>query len=119
VPSTSRGFTEARRLRAVHLYESGGGLGSLAQAMDSLNGVKLDPSDQAELTAQILERALVEVDQKGPKQNVKIGPYLATDDSLRDGLEATYRTLAVGETHDERRFGLVDKANAVRRWTLQ
>jgi serine/threonine-protein kinase PknG len=119
VPSTSRGFTEARRLRAVHLYESGGGLGSLAQAMDSLNGVKLDPGDHAELTVQILERALVEVDQLGPKQNVKIGPYLATDDSLRNGLEATYRTLAVAETDDERRFGLVDKANAVRRWTLQ
>ena len=36
---------------------------SLAQAMDSLKGVPLDPRDQAELTAAILERALAEVEQ--------------------------------------------------------
>ena len=38
VPSTSRSFPEARRLRAVQLYESGQGLPALAQAMDSLQG---------------------------------------------------------------------------------
>ena len=45
VPSTSRSYTEARRLRAIQLYESGQGLPALAQAMDSLNGVSLDPRD--------------------------------------------------------------------------
>ena len=119
VPSTSRSYTEARRLRAVHLFESGGGLPSLAQAMDSLHGVRLDPNDQAELTAQILERALAEVDRVGPQPRVKLGTYNATAESLRDGLEATYRARALGETEDGRRFALVDKANAVRRWTLQ
>ena len=35
------------------LYESGHGLPALAQAMDSISGVRLDPREQSELTAQI------------------------------------------------------------------
>ena len=119
VPSTSRSYPEARRLRAVQLYESGHGLPALAQAMDSINGVRLDPREQSELTAQILERAIAEVGKNGSKTDVKIGPYPASDETLRDGLEATYRQLAGTETDEQRRYALVDKANAVRRWTLR
>ena len=119
VPSTSRSYPEARRLRAMQLYESGDGLPALAQAMDSISGVRLDPREQSELTAQILERALTEVDENGSKSNIKIGPYEASDETLRDGLEATYRQLAGIETDEQRRYALVDKANAVRRWTLR
>ena len=119
VPSTSRSFPEARRLRAVALYESGQGLPALAHAMDSLKGVSLDPHSQAQLTAAILERAVAEVGRSGPDTKVTIGPYAAQDERLRDGLEATYRALAVTESDTELRYALVDKANAVRRWTLQ
>ncbi|HVH24606.1 MAG TPA: tetratricopeptide repeat protein [Pseudonocardia sp.] len=119
VPSTSRSFTEARRLRAIALFQSGQGLPGLSQAMESLKGVSLDPRDQAELTASILERAVAEVNQSGPKTGVMIGPYAARDETLRDGLELTYRTLAGTETDEARRYALVDKANAVRRWTLR
>jgi serine/threonine-protein kinase PknG len=119
VPSTSRSYPEARRLRARQLYESGAGLPSLAQAMDSISGVRLDPREQSELTAQILERAIAEVNKNGSKSDVKIGPYSADDETLRDGLEATYRQLAGIETDQQRRYALVDKANAVRRWTVR
>jgi serine/threonine-protein kinase PknG len=119
VPSTSRAFPEARRLRAVHLYESDAGLPALSKAMESVNGVRLDPREQAQLTAEILRRALAEVGRSGPKHNVQLGPYRATDDSLRDGLEATYRTMAAVETDEAHRYELVDQANAVRRWTLR
>jgi serine/threonine-protein kinase PknG len=119
VPSTSRSYPEARRLRALQLYESDQGLPALAQAMDSISGVRLDPREQSELTAQILERALAEIDKNGSTTGIKIGPYEATDDTLRDGLEATYRQLAGIETDEQRRYALVDKANAVRRWTLR
>ena len=119
VPSTSRSYPEARRLRAVQLYESGHGLPALAQAMDSISGVRLDPREQSELTAQILERAIAEVGKNGSHSDVKIGPYRASDETLRDGLEATYRELAGIETDEHRRYALVDKANAVRRWTLR
>jgi serine/threonine-protein kinase PknG len=119
VPSTSRSYPEARRLRAMQLYESGDGLPALAQAMDSISGVRLDPREKSELTAEILERALTEVDKNGSKSEIKIGPYEASDETLRDGLEATYRHLAGIETDEQRRYTLVDKANAVRRWTLR
>ena len=119
VPSTSRSYPEARRKRAVHLYESDQGLPALAQAMDSLQGVTLERRDKATLTARILERALAEVGRTGPQANVKIGQYAARDDSLRDGLEETYRRLASTESDEQRRYALVDQANAVRRWTLQ
>ena len=119
VPSTSRAFPEARRLRAIHLYESDAGLPALSRAMESVNGVRLDPREHAELTAEILRRALVEVGRSGSKHNVQLGPYRATDDSLRDGLEATYRTMAAVETDEAHRYELVDQANAVRRWTLR
>jgi serine/threonine-protein kinase PknG len=119
VPSTSRSYPEARRLRALQLYESGQGLPALAQAMDSINGVQLDPRERGELTAQILERAISEVGKNGATSGVKVGPYAASEDSLRDGLEATYRQLAGIETDQPRRYALVDKANAVRRWTVR
>ena len=119
VPSTSRSYPEARRLRARRLYESGQGLLALAQAMDSISGVRLDSREQSELTAQILERAIAEVDKNGSKSDVKIGPYAADDETLRDGLESTYRQLAGIETDQQRRYTLVDKANAVRRWTVR
>jgi serine/threonine-protein kinase PknG len=119
VPSTSRSYPEARRLRALELYESGQGLPALAQAMESINGVQLDSRERGELTAQILERAIAEVDKNGAKTGVLVGPYEAEEDTLRDGLEATYRQLAGIETDAGRRYALVDKANAVRRWTLR
>jgi len=119
VPSTSRGFSDARRLRAQRLLESGQGLPALSEAMRSLQGVRLDPREEAELTADILRRAVAEVDKAGPAPTVMIGPYAAREESLRDGLETTYRTLAGTEKDPERRIALVDQANAVRRWTLR
>jgi serine/threonine-protein kinase PknG len=119
VPSTSRSYPEARRLRALQLYESGRGLPALSQAMNSLEGVQLDPRERGELTAQILERAISEVGKNGATSNLKVGAYEAEEDTLRDGLEATYRQLAGIETDETRRYALVDKANAVRRWTLR
>ena len=94
VPPTSRSFTEARRLRALHLYESADSLPVLSQAMSSIDGVRLDQVERAELTGQILQRALAPRADQGPNTQIKIGTYPADDDSLRDGLEQTYRTLA-------------------------
>jgi serine/threonine-protein kinase PknG len=119
IPSTSRGFTEARRLRAEALYSSADGLPALAAAMSSLDGVQLGTREQGELTAQILSRALTLVDRDGPREDVRIGGYGARPEELRDGLETTYRQLAGVETDQQRRWALVDQANAVRRWTLR
>ncbi|HEY5848097.1 MAG TPA: tetratricopeptide repeat protein, partial [Microlunatus sp.] len=118
VPPTSRSFTEARRLRALHLYESADSLPVLSQAMSSIDGVRLDQVEKAELTGQILERALHLVQTAGPNAQVKIGDYPADDASLRDGLEQTYRALAGAAPTEVERYAMVDKANGVRRWTL-
>ena len=67
----------------------------LAQAMDSIARVRMDPVDKGELTAKIMERALATVQAKGPNRRLTIGGMPgATTRTLRDGLEATYRTLA-------------------------
>ncbi len=118
VPPTSRSFTEARRLRALHLYESADSLSVLSQAMSSIDGVRLDQVERAELTGQILQRALALVQTKGPNSQITIGTHPADDDSLRDGLEQTYRTLAGAAPNETERYAMVDKANSVRRWTL-
>jgi serine/threonine-protein kinase PknG len=121
VPPTSRGFTESRRLRATELYESDGGLPALSDAMGSLDGVRLDPTEQAELTARILERALaaVQAGAPGAGAGIAIGRYRADDSSLRDGLEETYRVLASAAPDQAHRSALVDRANDIRRWTVR
>ena len=69
--------------------------------MDSIDGVRLDPREQAELTAQILERALAGGRQERPEdRRARSARTQAEEDSLRDGLEATYRQLAGIETDD-------------------
>ena len=74
VPATSRSFTEARRLRALHLYESADSLPVLSQAMSSIDGVRLDQVDRAELTGQILRAGPGASSRaKDPTPQVKIG----------------------------------------------
>ncbi len=118
VPTTSRSYTESRRQRARLLYESAADLPVLAQASGSIDGVRLDVAERAELDARILERALELVQTKGPNSAVRIGGRPADEPSLRDGLEATYRTLAQTADDEAGRYAMVDRANAVRRWTL-
>lgn len=118
VPSTSHGYTEARRKRADLLYEHATDLKTLAEAEDSLLGVRIDHQEHSELTAQILLKALHLVDN-GAKQAIKIGDVATDAKSLRDGLEAAYRDLARSAADDQTRYQLVDEANSVRRWSLQ
>jgi len=123
VPSTSRAFSDARRLRAVALAGPSADLPQLDSALGSLEGARLDPHDRGLLTAGILERALARaVDAPsgpGAPQNLTVGRYAAQPDMLRDGLEATYRELARSEDDEARSHAWVDRANAVRRWTLR
>jgi serine/threonine-protein kinase PknG len=123
VPSTSRAFSDSRRLRAVALAGPTADLPELAQALGSLEGARLDPHDRSLLTAGILERALARAATAGvgpgTPQGLTVGPYAARPESLRDGLESTYRELARSEDDEARSHAWVDRANAVRRWTLR
>ena len=55
VPATSRAFTQARRRRAGLLAESGGGLPSLAAALDSIESLTIDPVDRSRFRVEVLQ----------------------------------------------------------------
>lgn len=119
VPATSRAYTDARRLRATLLVGSGGGLPALADAMASMEGVGIETADKTWITAQALAAALEHVEAQGAQPAVRIGAWTATEPSLRDGLESTYRALAQAAGSSAEKIALVDAANQVRRWTLR
>jgi serine/threonine-protein kinase PknG len=119
VPVTSRAFTQARRRRAGLLAGSGGGLPSLAAALDSIESLTIDPVDRSGFRVEVLSAALDLVQSNGADTTVLIAGRPAAEPSLRDGLEAAYRDLAGHASSREERVHLVDQANAVRRWTLR
>ena len=119
VPATSRAFTQARRRRAGLLAESGGGLASLAAALDSIDNLTIDPVDRSRFRVDVLNAALELVESQGADTTVWIAGRRAAEPALRDGLEAAYRELAVYASSREERVHLVDQANTVRRWTLR
>jgi len=116
---TSRAFTQARRRRAGLLAESGGGLPSLAAALDSIESLTIDPVDRSRFRVEVLGAALGLVESNGADTTVLIAGHPAAEPALRDGLEAAYRDLAGYASTREERVHLVDQANAVRRWTLR
>lgn len=114
VPTTSRSYAEARRIRAQHLLKLGEGLEGLSKAMESMQGVRMAPAERERFEVTILDQALSEVTRHGPSK-VRIGDYVAEENQLRLGLEKAYRKLA---QHDEaNRVQLVDQANRIRRWS--
>jgi serine/threonine-protein kinase PknG len=87
--------------------------------MDSIATLTIDPVDRANLAADVYRTALTEVQQSGPQEALRIDGRAATETSLRDGLEATYRLLAGQARTRQERIALVDQANEVRGWTLR
>ena len=119
VPPTSRAFTPARRRRAGLQAESGGGLPSLAAALESIDNLTIDPVDRSRFRVGVLHSALELVEKDGVDGTVNIDGRPASEPGLRDGLEAAYRDLALHAGSREEKIALVDQANAVRRWTLR
>lgn len=117
VPTTSRGYGEARRRRAEHLLAGAADVGRLDAAYRSLDGVRMDVAERESMTAGILERALELVVGSGRKPG-SIGPYAAEEPALRAALEERYRLLAREAATPEERIDRVNQANAVRNWSL-
>jgi serine/threonine-protein kinase PknG len=119
VPTTSSAYVEARRRRAGLLAGSGRGLDGLAEAMDSIDSLTIDPVDRARLTANVLNVALDTVLRSGPVPGIRIAGTEANEPDLRDGLERAYRDLAALLPDHGERIRLVDAANDVRQWTMR
>ena len=118
VTPTRSSFLDARRRRAELLAESGRGLPSLSAALSIVDSLAIDARTRLELTTGVLESALELVRRDGPAEGAMLGTVEATEPAIRDGLEASYRALAASTREREERLRLVDRANAVRRWTL-
>jgi serine/threonine-protein kinase PknG len=118
VPSTSRGYTDSRRLRAQHLLAGGGTLADLAAALDAVAAAKLDPASYARYAVEILSRALELARSGGAGARVSIGGQPATEKAIRPQLEQAYRDLAAYEADAGERARLIERANATRRWSL-
>ncbi|NHA68893.1 serine/threonine-protein kinase [Phycicoccus flavus] len=119
VPSTSRGFVESRRLRAEVLIDTPtAGLAALDDAMRSIESVRMLDAERNLLSARILERALEAVTSGGGSPTGTVGSHAATESSLRTAVEGHLRALARDEPDAGRRVELVDRANAVRDWSL-
>ncbi|GAB3621974.1 serine/threonine-protein kinase [Mariniluteicoccus endophyticus] len=118
VPTTSRGFAEARRQKSLTLLQLGRGLGDLADAMASVRGIRMDADATDELRVTVYERALAMVSQTAEQPNLAIGDQVATVASLREGLEQAYRSLARHSSSAEERVELIDRANSMRKWSL-
>lgn len=119
VPSTSRGYPESRQLRADVLLSGGAqDIALLDQAMRSIESVSMDPRTRETYTVRILEQALQVVLKSDARPDARVGSHPATESGLRDGLERSFRALARDATEHRQRVELVNKANAVRMWTL-
>ena len=119
VPGTSRAFTRARRRRAGLLASSGGGLPSLAQALDSIDNLTIDPTDRSRFRVEVFSEALELVQGGGGDSTIRLGGHPASEPALRDGLESALRELAAITDDRDTKVALVDRANGVRRWTLR
>ncbi len=131
VPTTSRGYTESRQLRAEVLLTGAdaqagdrGGLAVLNQAMRSIDAVSMDATTKNRFAVRILQQALTIVLTTAAPPHVtgakapRIGAVDATETGLRAGLESAYRALARDTTELADRIDLVNRANAVRAWSL-
>ncbi len=87
--------------------------------MASIDNLTIDPVDRSRFRVDVLASALDIVESKGPDPTVSISGRPASEPDLRDGLESAYRELARFASTREERVALVDRANAVRRWTLR
>jgi len=114
IPQTSRGYLESQKLKTEHLIGFGNDAAHLAEALRVLQHARLDHRSQLNFEASIYERAL----RLAGTNAIKLGSTSYTESNLRDKLEDCYRQLAQLNADAEDRAELVDKANAVRVWSL-
>lgn len=117
VPSASRAHPHARWVRAG-LMNQRGTLTDLADAIDDVGGVTLDPRQRLAFDIGVYDKALRHVITHGNPSQIRIGDVPATSMALRAALERAYRDLADLTPEPTERFALVDRANAVRPWSL-
>lgn len=120
VPQTSRGYTESRRQRAeVLLAGDGRDLTTLDEAMRTIDKAAVDNRQRNQFAVRILDQALELVTSGSVSApDARIGDHPATEPGIRSGMEAALRALARDSSDLTERVGLVNRANAVRPWSM-
>lgn len=118
VAPTRGSYPAARLLRAQALTGSGRGLPALDDALRSVEGVSVPAAAEADLRIRVLETALAAVAKARPAVGAQVAGVPAQERPLRDAVEAAYRDRARMTRDKPERVALVDRANAVRNWTL-
>ena len=119
VPRTRGSYPVARARRAGVLVSTARDYSHLQDALSSIEGVPLSPTLRAELEIAAFEAALrLSGGGTSVSPGVRLGGVEIKENPLRLALERAFRERArLAETQDER-IDLVDRANAVRPWTL-
>ena len=119
VPASNRAHPRAQWLRAQMQARIGdGGLATLTEAMATARGADLDLAERTRFRADVLDRALQTVRRSGAQPNVVIDGVPARAADLQRALESSLRDLAHLTPDAQTRTALVDRANAVRPWSL-
>lgn len=119
VPPAAAAFGRARWLRAELSVHSTGDLAAFDQALRDGDRLEAAPMQRADFRVRVLEQALAAVTASAPPRGTTIGGVAANPRQLRLALEDAYRALAALTTEPGDRAALVDKANAVRPWSLR
>jgi len=115
VPSTSRGYPESLRLRAVRMVSLAADPDGINQALAAVDRASLELVENRGYRATLLERAARLADQRGP---IVISGKKVEAAELRAKLADTYRELARLTDDPGIRAGWVDLANSLRPWSL-
>lgn len=114
VPNTSRGYPESQRLKAHQLITLGTDAAALSEALSVITQARLDPQTHAEYEAVVYEKAL----HLAGSGSIPLAGATLTTTALRDRLESAYRQLARLAADPASKAQFVDKANAIRPWSL-
>ena len=119
VPTTSRGYTQARQSRAEVLLSSNQrDLAVLDQAMRTVESSSIDAATRQRYVVRILTEALPFVeDDQSLSPGARIGSVTADEVGVRDGLENALRALARDSYDLKERVTLINQANAMRNWS--
>jgi serine/threonine-protein kinase PknG len=91
----------------------------LTEAGSQIERLGLDTERRTRAYIDVLEVALAFVATQLVSSTAKVLGYELTERDIRFGLERQYRALAHAQTGDDERIALIDRANAVRPWTLK
>ena len=95
-----------------------GGLATLGQAIETVRAADLDRAERTRFRADVLEQALATVRRSGAQPNVVIDGVPSRAADLQRALERSLRDLAHLTPDEQARIQLVDRANAIRPWSL-